>query len=226
LRTYGSTPGGVLHKKPHNGVPIDCRTGLNDLPTLAQLAEPGKSAYTAYFAQKGIWRQDSALQQPKHLPWRPNVSRRCQNTSHQGQTLPFLVKTLPIRAKTLPFSSQNTSHLGQDTSHRRQNTSHPVPKHFPSGPERFPSWAKRFPSAPKHFPSGPKRFPRTPSVSLQRPKLNPQQTGDPTAQEQPLRGPPRRLVPAQTGCDTTRRRICRAPATPRARPARRCCRRA
>ena len=88
LRTYGSTPRGVLHKKPHNGVRIDCRIGLRYESTLAQLAEPGKSARTAYFAQKGIRRQNSALQQPKHFPWRPNVSRRCQNTSQIAFTVP------------------------------------------------------------------------------------------------------------------------------------------
>ena len=43
LQEITGTPGGVLHKKPHNGVRIGCRVGHHYESTIAQLAQPGKS---------------------------------------------------------------------------------------------------------------------------------------------------------------------------------------
>jgi len=76
------TPGGVLHKKPHNGVRIDCRVGLCCGFTPARPAWPGKSAHAAQVAQED--------RRPRTLP----VSSG--NASLHGQTLSMAARTVPI----------------------------------------------------------------------------------------------------------------------------------
>jgi hypothetical protein len=75
-------PRGVLHKKPHNGVRIDCRVGLRYGFTPARPAWPGKSAHAAQVARKD--------RRPRTLP----VSSG--NDSLHGQTLSMAARTVPI----------------------------------------------------------------------------------------------------------------------------------
>ena len=63
-----SHPRGVLHKEPHNGVRLDCRVGLRYGFTLAQPAQPRKSAHAGQVARKDRGSRSSSCQQPKRFP--------------------------------------------------------------------------------------------------------------------------------------------------------------